>query len=336
MAPSAPLGTGLKLHFLARARLWSEVVVSGGDRVFVPTTEVLAPGVAVSVEIDAPEFDAAIVVKAVVQQVRVPAPGQPSGVLVKLDEASLEKCRALVADHDDAARLAGRAEPRADCDLPAKVLTPQAMGGCTTKSLSAHGVTLKTPQPLVQDAQVGLALQLPDGTEALLTAVVMWTRPDLALAGLKLLQVDSTMVIRLQYAVEVLLGQRAQGPGLARTVLVADDDPSILDFTSRVVTKAGHRVVRAERGDTALELVRKERPDLVFLDVLMPGLDGLEVCRAIRADAALARIPVILLSAMGEDRLVAAAKTAGADGYLTKPMRLDAMRALLAERLTPR
>jgi DNA-binding response OmpR family regulator len=119
-------------------------------------------------------------------------------------------------------------------------------------------------------------------------------------------------------------------------VLVADDDPSILDFTARVVTKAGHRVVRAERGDTALELVRKEKPDLVFLDVLMPGLDGLEVCRAIRADAALTRIPVILLSAMGEDRLVAAAKTAGADGYLTKPMRLDAMRAVLAERLTPR
>ena len=183
---------------------------------------------------------------------------------------------------------------------------------------------------------MGLALQLPDGTEALVPALVMWTRPDLSLAGLKLMPSDAMMEKRLFNAVEVLMGRRAQGPSLARTVLVADDDPSILDFTSRVVTKAGHRVVRAERGDVALELVRKERPDLVFLDVLMPGLDGLEVCKAIRADAALARTPVILLSAMGEDRLVAAAKTAGADGYLTKPMRLDAMRALLAERLTPR
>jgi two-component system alkaline phosphatase synthesis response regulator PhoP len=86
----------------------------------------------------------------------------------------------------------------------------------------------------------------------------------------------------------------------------------------------------------ALELIRKERPDLVFLDVLMPGLDGLEVCKAIRADATLARTPVILLSAMGEDRLIAAAKNAKADGYLTKPMRLDAMRTLLAEKLTHR
>ena len=326
----------LKLHFLARARLWSEVVVTAGERVFVPTTEALAPGTPVSVEIDAPEFDAAFHVSAVVQQVRAPSPGHPSGVLVKIDAPSLEKLRTLVADHDDQARVAGRADPRADCDLLAQVTSPVVMAGCSMKSLSVHGLTLKTPQPLLKDMQVVLAVQLPDGTEAVLTAAVMWTRPDLALAGLKLLQVDATMEIRLQYAVEVLLGQRAPGRTLARTVLVADDDPSILDFTSRVVTKAGHRVVRAERGDTALELVRKERPDLVFLDVLMPGLDGLEVCLAIRADVTLARTPVILLSAMGEDRLVAAAKTAGADGYLTKPMRLDAVRAVLAERLTRR
>jgi CheY-like chemotaxis protein len=271
-----------------------------------------------------------------VQQVRPLAVGQAAGVFVKLDAASLEKLRALVAEHDDAARVSGRAEPRADCDLPAKVLRPLVMSGCALKSLSAHGVTLKTPQPLDKDMQVGLSLQLPDGTEAALAAVVLWTRPDLSIAGLKLLNVDSTMEKRLLYAIETLLGQRTQGPSLARVVLVADDDPSILDFTSRVVTKAGHRVVRAERGDIALELIRKERPDLVFLDVLMPGLDGLEVCKAIRADAALARTPVILLSAMGEDRLIAAAKNAKADGYLTKPMRLDAMRALLAEKLTHR
>ncbi len=324
----------LRLHFLARARVWSEVVVSGGDRVFVPTTEVLMPGAQVSVEIDAPEFE--VQVNATVQQVRPLGVGQAAGVFVKLDAASLEKLRALVAEHDDAARVSGRAEPRADCDLPAKVLRPLVMTGCTLKSLSAHGVTLKTPQPLDKDLQVEISVQLPDGTEAALAAVVLWTRPDLSIAGLKLLNVDGTMEKRLLYAIETLLGQRTQGPSLARVVLVADDDPSILDFTSRVVTKAGHRVIRAERGDVALELIRKERPDLVFLDVLMPGLDGLEVCKAIRADAALARTPVILLSAMGEDRLIAAAKNAQADGYLTKPMRLDAMRALLAEKLTHR
>lgn len=331
-----PQTTGLKLHFLARARLWSEVVVSAGERVFVPTTEAFAVGAKVTVEIDAPEFDAPLFISAAVQQLRPLGVGQPAGVLVKVDENSLEKLRALVANHDDAARVAGRAEPRADCDLPARVLRPLVMNGCSIKSLSAHGLTLKTPQPLAKDDQVALALGLPDGTEVTVSAVVSWARPDLSLAGLKVGKLDPATEKQLLYAVELLLERQKKGLGQAKLVLVADDDPSILDFTSRVVTKAGHRVVRAERGDLALELIRKEKPDLIFLDVLMPGLDGLEVCKAIRADAALAKTPVFLLSAMGEDRLIAAAKTAQADGYLTKPMRLDALRALLSDRLVKR
>lgn len=331
---ATPPTTGLKLHFLARARLWSEVVVSGGERVFVPTTDPFTVGSKVTVEIDAPEFDKPLFVTALVQQLRPFGVGQVAGVMVKVDEVSLERLRALVADHDDAARIAGRAEPRADCDLPARVLRPLVMTGCSTKSLSAHGLTLKTPQPLAKDDQVGLALGLPDGTEVTVSAVVSWSRPDLSLAGLRVVQADPATEKQLLYAVELLLERMKKGPAQSKVVLVADDDPSILDFTSRVVTKAGHRVVRAERGDVALELIRKERPDLIFLDVLMPGLDGLEVCKAIRADAALAHTPVFLLSAMGEDRLIAAAKSAQADGYLTKPMRLDAVRALLTDQLT--
>jgi CheY-like chemotaxis protein len=180
---------------------------------------------------------------------------------------------------------------------------------------------------------VGLTLQLPDGTEALVSGLVMWTRPELTLAGVRLQKADPTTEGRIAESVAALLQQAPGAAAAARTVLVADDDPSILDFTSRVVTKAGHRVVRAERGDVALDLVRTERPSLVLLDVLMPGLDGLEVCRAIRADAALAKTPVLLVSAMGEDRLASAVRDAGADGYLTKPMRLEALRAVLAERL---
>ena len=101
-----PQTTGLKLHFLSRARLWSEVVVSAGERVFVPTTEAFAVGAKVTVEIDAPEFDAPLFISAAVQQLRPLGVGQPAGVLVKVDESSLEKLRALVANHDDAARAA--------------------------------------------------------------------------------------------------------------------------------------------------------------------------------------------------------------------------------------
>lgn len=323
----------LKLRFLARARLWSEVVVTGGDRVFVATTETPPPGTQLEIEVETPELEAPLFINVTVLEVRPLSPGLPAGIFVKVDAPSLERCRAVVADHDESARTTGRTEARVDCDLPSRLVSPLEMHGCATKSLSASGLTLLTPQPLVGGEQVKLAVQLPLSGELLVSGTVLWTRTELSLAGIKLSDGDTAMSARLQEAIDEVSSNRPRSALLSRTVLVADDDPSILDFTSRVVTKAGHKVLRAERGDTALELVRTNRPNLVFLDVLMPGLDGLEVCRAIRADAALAKTPVILLSAMGEERLVEAMKLCGADGYLTKPMRLEAVRAVLAERL---
>jgi CheY-like chemotaxis protein len=116
-------------------------------------------------------------------------------------------------------------------------------------------------------------------------------------------------------------------------VVVADDDPSILEFSSKIIASAGHRILQASRGDEALELVKKERPALVVLDVLMPGLDGMQVCQAIRADEKIKMIPVLLLSAMGESTLAEAAAQVGASGFLIKPMRADALRKALEKHL---
>lgn len=330
----------LKLKYLARSRLWADVVLPRGDGVFVPTTEPLAPGAAVSVEVEAPELAEPLLLQATVQRSR-PFDGQsPAGVYVQVATEGVEKCRTLVgAVRDESARTSGRVENRVDCELHARVLSGDAKRDAVVKSLSAHGLTLKTAAPLTKDATVSLALTLPDGAEALVSAQVMWSRDDLTLAGLHLTVVDAATEKRLADAVAALTARKPDGPasaGSAGTVVVADDDPSILDFTSRVVTKAGHRVVRAERGDVALELIRREKPGLAFLDVLMPGLDGLEVCRAVRADAALADTPVVLLSAMGEQRLAEAAQQVGATAWLTKPMRIDAMRALLDAYLGPK
>lgn len=330
----------LKLKYLARSRLWADVVLPRGDGVFVPTTEPLVAGAAVSVEVEAPELTEPLLLQATVQRSR-PFDGQsPAGVYVLVATDGVEKCRALVgATRDESARTSGRGEKRVDCELPARVLSGDAKRDAVVKSLSAHGLTLKTSAALAKDAMVSLALTLPDGTEALVSAQVVWSRDDLTLAGLHLTGVDAATEQRLAGAVAALVARKPDGPGAAGsagTVVVADDDPSILDFTARVVTKAGHRVVRAERGDVALELIRKEKPGLAFLDVLMPGLDGLEVCRAVRADATLADTPVVLLSAMGEQRLAEAAQQVGATAWLTKPMRIDAMRALLDAYLGPK
>ena len=103
------------------------------------------------------------------------------------------------------------------------------------------------------------------------------------------------------------------------TILVADDSMTILAMVSSRLERAGYDVVTAARGDEALRLVEENRPRLVLLDVEMPGLDGVEVARRIRADEALAGTFIVLLTSLSEASVVATGMAAGADAYLTKP-----------------
>jgi CheY-like chemotaxis protein len=103
------------------------------------------------------------------------------------------------------------------------------------------------------------------------------------------------------------------------TILVADDSMTILAMVSSRLERAGYDVVTAARGDEALRLVEENRPRLVLLDVEMPGLDGVEVARRIRADEALAGTFIVLLTSLSEASEVATGMAAGADAYLTKP-----------------
>jgi CheY-like chemotaxis protein len=104
-----------------------------------------------------------------------------------------------------------------------------------------------------------------------------------------------------------------------RHVLVVDDDPLILEVLRTVLDLEEFRVTTAEDGEAGLRALAEDRPDVVVCDVMMPGLDGLEVCRRIKADPATADLPVVLLTARdrAEDRR--AGDEAGCDAYLTKP-----------------
>jgi DNA-binding response OmpR family regulator len=103
------------------------------------------------------------------------------------------------------------------------------------------------------------------------------------------------------------------------TILVADDDQDILDLVVFKLTAAGHELIRATDGATALTEARRAVPDVVVLDVAMPGMSGLDVCRELRADAVTNAIPVILLTARGQESDVEAGLTVGADDYIVKP-----------------
>ena len=109
-------------------------------------------------------------------------------------------------------------------------------------------------------------------------------------------------------------------------VLVADDEDDIRALVGLAVRKAGCTVIGSVAdGSAALDLARAELPDLAVLDVSMPGATGLEVCAALRADAATARIRILLLSAGASLEDVAAGLAAGADAYLAKPFQISAL-----------
>ena len=102
-------------------------------------------------------------------------------------------------------------------------------------------------------------------------------------------------------------------------ILVAEDDSDLRLLVTLKLESSGHEVVSVEDGTTAAESCRTMRPDLVILDLMMPGMSGLEVCRYIKSDPELSSTPVILLTARAQAADVEAGKAAGVDEYLTKP-----------------
>jgi CheY-like chemotaxis protein len=104
-----------------------------------------------------------------------------------------------------------------------------------------------------------------------------------------------------------------------KSVLIADDQTSIRLLVRATIESDEYSIAEASDGSQAWRLIQERRPDLVLLDVQMPGLSGLEVTRAVRADAALTSIRIILLTANSAKADVEAGLAAGADLYLTKP-----------------
>ena len=118
------------------------------------------------------------------------------------------------------------------------------------------------------------------------------------------------------------------------TILVVDDEPPIVDLVRFTLEDADVRIVEASDGVEALVMARQTIPDLVLLDVHMPGLDGFEVCRQLRREPALVRIPIVMLTAAGQEADRARGRAAGADEYLTNPFSPLALLALV-EALVP-
>jgi len=119
-------------------------------------------------------------------------------------------------------------------------------------------------------------------------------------------------------------------------ILIADDEPNILLVVSKRLTNKGYEVLTAPDGETADAMIREHRPDLILLDVMMPGLSGVDLCRRIKSVPDLKSIPIILFSAMAQQEDKEEGRKAGADAYIIKPFDPVELLATIEEYATRR
>lgn len=106
-------------------------------------------------------------------------------------------------------------------------------------------------------------------------------------------------------------------------IVIAEDEPDIRELIAFTLRFAGYEVITGNNGEEGYQLTKTERPDLVMLDVRMPKLTGYEACKRIKAEPELANIPVIFLSAKGQENEIEQGLAAGAEEYLLKPFAPD-------------
>ena len=112
-----------------------------------------------------------------------------------------------------------------------------------------------------------------------------------------------------------------------KQILIIEDEPDIQELLSFNLDNNGYKVYTASNGEKGLEVARKEHPDLILLDLMLPGINGLDVCRIIKSDQDTSGISIIMLTALGQEEDIIKGLETGADDYVTKPFSLQVLEA---------
>jgi two-component system, OmpR family, alkaline phosphatase synthesis response regulator PhoP len=142
---------------------------------------------------------------------------------------------------------------------------------------------------------------------------IAWKNSDMALAQTR---PDST---RMRSAIDLGEARRPVGNGPMKRILIIEDDRDIVELVRYNLANEGYQVTSAADGVTGLATLKKLPPDLLLLDLMLPKLSGLDICREIRRDESLNRLPILMLSARGEEADRVVGLEMGADDYVTKP-----------------
>jgi CheY-like chemotaxis protein len=117
-----------------------------------------------------------------------------------------------------------------------------------------------------------------------------------------------------------------QTPELQKVIMVVDDSQTVRNILALIVHRLGHQIVRTRSAIEALSTLNELVPDLIFLDITLPGMDGLDVCKVIKGHKRVKQVPVIILSGSGQDADKAMARAGGAADYITKPFEPETIR----------
>ena len=118
---------------------------------------------------------------------------------------------------------------------------------------------------------------------------------------------------------------------MAKDILIVDDETHAVVPIQFLMEQQGYRVMIAERGEDALDLIYQYKPDLVLLDIMLPGINGFEVCEIVRLNPEYRSIKIIFLTALGREEQIAKGLALGADAYITKPYSNDELVAMVKE-----
>jgi CheY-like chemotaxis protein len=119
------------------------------------------------------------------------------------------------------------------------------------------------------------------------------------------------------------------------SILVVDDDPEIVTMLSTRLGKRGFKITTAEDGKKAIELAKRDKPDLVLLDVMMPGKSGWEVARALKQDPVTQHVKIVMVTAIGEKTNEITAPIYGADAHIDKPFEFEQLERVINDLLKP-
>ena len=122
---------------------------------------------------------------------------------------------------------------------------------------------------------------------------------------------------------------------MKKRILYVEDNPNNRLYIKRILQSEGHEYIEAVDGESAWNIVEKERPDFIFIDLSLPGLDGVELTRILKTDPELGVIPIVALTAHGDSDVEKIARSAGCDGFLLKPADVTDIRNVLQKFLNP-